>query len=439
MRLNFLLPILAAGFAALASLPAVAQGTGPFSPVVKVNDSIVTGYEMDQRIKFLTLLGFPGDKAAEAERGLIEDRLRMQAAKALSVQVSDDDIQAGMAEFAGRANLDTTRFLAVLAQGGVDPESFRDFVRAGVAWRGAVRARFAGHVIASEAEIDHALSSDFGRGTGPRVLMSEILMTARPGEMGRVATLAKRLKDTLHGEADFGRAAQENSVAASRADGGRVNWIPVSNLPPQVAQAISKLGQGQITDPVPMAGYVGLFLVRGFAQGDAKIAPSEVAVDYADLRLPAGSEASLAAIRDAAPTCDDLYTAARDLPAGQLQRVTQRRGQIGGAMGAALDGLDANESTTLHAADGSLQLVMLCSRSATRAAGPITPDQPAVVPAQPARTAAGDVIPSVVKDVGFGLGPSRDQVADEVVNRKLSQLADVWLAELNADAIITRP
>lgn len=436
MRLKFLLPILAAGFAALAALPAVAQGTGPFSPVIKVNDSVVTGYEMDQRIKFLTLLGFPGDKAAEAERGLIEDRLRMQAAKALSVQVSEDDIQAGMTEFAGRANLDTPRFLAVLAQGGVDPESFRDFVRAGVAWRGAVRARFVGHVSASDAEIDHALSADYGRGAGPRVLMSEILMTARPGEMGRVSTLAKRLKDTLHGEADFARAAQENSVAASRADGGRVNWIPLSNLPPQVAQAISKLGQGQISDPVPMAGYVGLFLVRGFAQGDAKIAPSEVAVDYADLRLPAGSEASLAAIRDAAPTCDDLYTAARGL---QLHRQTQRRGQIPGAVGAALDGLDANESTTLHAADGSLQLVMLCSRTATRAAGPITPDQPVVVPAQPARTAAGEVIPSVIKDVGFGLGPSRDQVGDEVVNRKLSQLADVWLAELGADAIITRP
>ena len=76
MRLKFLLPILAAGFAALAAPPAVAQGTGPFSPVIKVNDSVVTGYEMDQRIKFLTLLGFPGDKAAEAERGLIEDRLR---------------------------------------------------------------------------------------------------------------------------------------------------------------------------------------------------------------------------------------------------------------------------------------------------------------------------------------------------------------------------
>lgn len=438
MRLKILFPILTAGLAALTAVPAAAQDAGSFAPALSVNDSVVTGYEMDQRIRFLKLLGFPGDLAGEAEKGLIEDRLRMQAARDLAVTVSDEELQAGMSEFAGRANLDTNKFLTALTQGGVEPETFRDFVRAGVAWRGAVRARFAGHVSASEAEVDRALSADLGRGSGPRVLLSEILMPAGQGEMGRVGTLAKRLKDTLHGEADFARAARENSVAPSRADGGKINWIPISNLPPQVQVAVSKLGQGQMTDPVPMAGYIGLFLVRGFTQGD-KVAPSDMVVDYAEVRLPAGADADLARIRDRAPTCDDLYTAARGLPAGQLQRHTQRRGQIGGGTGAALDALDPNEATTIRAADGSLVLIKLCSRTATRAAGPITPDLPVTVAAQPARTADGTVIPSVVKDAGFGLGPSRDQVREEIVNRKLAQLADAWLAELSADAIIQRP
>lgn len=438
MRLNFLLPILTAGFAALSALPAPAQDADAFRQVLKVNDSAVTGYEMDQRVKFLTLLGFPGDLRAEAERGLIEDRLRLQAAKRLSVTVSEDEIQAGMTEFAGRANLDSARFLAVLAQGGVDPEAFRDFVRAGVAWRGAVRARYADRVSATDAEIDRAMSSDYGRGDGPRVLLSEIIIPAQQGEMGRIGTLAGRLKDTIHGEADFARAARENSVAASRDDGGRVNWIPLSNLPPQVQGAISKLGQGQISAPVPMPGYVGLFLVRGFSQG-GKVVPAEVAVDYAELRLPAGSEAEIDRISAAVSSCDDLYTATRGLPPGQLTRQTVRRARIGGAVGPALDRLDAGEKTTIRATDGSLSLLMLCSRTDTRAAGPIPPDLPVTIPAQPARTADGTIIPSVVQGVGFGLGPSRDQVREEVVNRKLAQLAEVWLAELDADAIITRP
>jgi len=433
-----LIAALLAGGVTLAAGAVRAETTGDFSPRLRVNDSAITGFEIEQRVKFLTLLSFPGDIPAEAENGLIEDRLRQQAAKTLGVTVSDQEMQDGMAEFAGRANLDTTKFLAAIAQGGVDPETFRDFVRAGLAWRGAVRSRFAGRVSVTDAEIDRALSADYGRGEGPRVLISELLMRAGAGEMARTGKLAMRLKDTIHSEADFARAARENSIAPSRNDGGKLNWIPLSNLPPQVRDVISKTGQGQVTDPIPMNGYVGLFLVRGLSQG-GKIPPGAVVVDYAELHLPAGAGADLARIRAQSPTCDDLYTAARGLPASQLQRHLQRHGQIGGATGAALDRLDANESAPLTYADGSIGLVMLCSRTATRADGPITPDVPLVVPAQPARSAAGDIIPSVVDGAGFGKGPGRDAVRDEITNRKLGQLADAWLAQLKADAIIVRP
>ena len=442
MRLKSLLSILIASFAALfcplGPGPALAETSSGFSPVLHVNDSAITGYEVDQRIRFLTLLNFPGDIQAEAESGLIDDRLRQQTARSLGVAVSDQELQGGMSEFAARANLDTTKFLVAIAQGGVDPETFRDFVRAGLAWRGAVRGRFVDQVFATEAEIDRGLSADYGRGEGPRVLISELLMRAGAGEMARTGKLANRLKATIHGEADFARAASENSVAASRADGGKLNWIPLSNLPPQVRDAISTTAQGQVTDPVPLNGYVGLFLVRGLSEG-GKLAPANIVVDYAELHLPAGAGADLTRIRAASPTCDDLYTAAHGLPANQLQRHLLRHGQIAGSTGATLDRLDPNETATLTYGDGSIGLVMLCSRTATRADGPITPDVPLVVPVQPARTADGDVILSVIDGAGFGKGPGRDAVREEIINRKLSQLADAWLAQLKADAIITRP
>jgi peptidyl-prolyl cis-trans isomerase SurA len=431
-----LFPILTAGFAAFAALtgPAKAQSTGNFSPVVIVNDSIVTRYELDQRIRFLKVLNFPGDLSAEAETGLIEDRLRSQAAKDMGVTVTPDELNAGMAEFAGRANLDTETFLKAIAQGGVDPESFRDFVRSGLAWRNAIRARFASKVDVSEAEVDRAVSADSGQGDGPRVLLSEIFIPARQGEVGRITTLTKRLKDTMKGEADFARAAKEKSVAASRADGGRVNWIPLSNLPPQVRDVVTKTSQGQITDPVQMPGYVGLFLVRGMSQG-GKVSPAAVAIDYAALRLPAGASADAARIAGTAETCDDLYALAKG---GAVSRQTQRRSQIGGATGAALDKLDAGESTVLSAADGTLTLLMLCSRNATLADGPIPPKMTITYPAQPVLTADGDVVPAVVDGVGLGLGVSRDQVREDVVNRKVGQMADAWLAELQGNAIITK-
>ncbi len=212
-----------------------------FAPVIIVNDSAVTQYELDQRIRFLTLLRAPGDPVAEAEKGLIEDRLRMQAAKAAGVTVNDQQIAAGMTEFAGRANLETEQFVQAIGQAGVAPETFRDFVSAGLAWREVVRGRFVPRVTITEAEIDRAVSVTAQRGAGPRVLMSEIMIPMNAGNTAEINDLATELAGTIRSEAAFAAAARQYSAAPSRDQGGQLGWIPLTNLPPQVRQAIAGL------------------------------------------------------------------------------------------------------------------------------------------------------------------------------------------------------
>ena len=433
MRLTSL--ILSLGLGLISATTGLAQ-TGPFSPVIRVNDSAITGYELEQRIQFLQLLRFPGDIPAEAEKGLIEDRLRLATARMVGLKLTDEQIAAGMAEFAGRANLDTDQFLAAIAQGGVEPETFRDFVEAGIAWREMVRGRFGGRVTATEAEVDRAMSADTGRGAGPRVLLSEIILRARAGEVGRVRRIAADIAENAASESAFAEAARNVSLAPSRDNGGRVDWIPLSNLPPQAQAAIGKLGQGQISEPVPLQGYVGLFMLRGLQAG-GDIAPSQVVIDYAQLTLPAGAQAEAQRLQANARSCDELYSLT---DGGQIQRQKARRGQIAGDIGAELDRLDTNEtSANLRRSGGQIVLLMLCSRTATLAEGDITPPPLPAIPLTPALTADGDVIPSVVEGLGYGYGPTRDQVREEVVNRKIAQLADAWLAELKAAAIISRP
>lgn len=433
MRLTSLIFSLAFGLT--SAMPVLAQSA--FSPVLKVNDSVVTGYELEQRIRFLTLLRFPGDIAAEAEKGLIEDRLRLATARSVGLRLTDDQVKAGMAEFAARASLDTEQFLAAISEGGVEPETFRDFVEAGLAWRELVRGRFLPAVRVTEAEIDRALSADNGRGTGPRVLLSEIILRARPGEVGRVRRVAAEIAETATSESAFAKAAEAQSLAPSRAEGGRVDWIPLSNLPPQAQAAIGKLGQGQVSEPVPLQGYVALFLLRGFQEGADKIAPAAAVIDYAELALPAGAGAEAQRLQAGARTCDELYSLT---DGGQVKRQKTARGAIPASIGAELDRLDDNEtSASLRGSGGQIIFLMRCARTATLAAGNLNPDPLPEIPLSPVLSADGDVIPSVVLGLGYGNGPTREQVREEVSNRKLSQLADGWLAELKANAIISRP
>lgn len=433
MRMKTSLSLALAALMALIT-PAAAQSRN-FAPAIVVNDSAVTQYELDQRIRFLTLLRVPGDPVAEAEKGLIEDRLRSQAAKAAGITLNDQQIAAGMAEFASRANLETEQFLQAIGQAGVAPETFRDFVSAGLAWREVVRGRFGPRVTITEAEIDRAMSVTAQRGAGPRVLISEILIPMNPGNAAEINSLATELSQSIGSEAAFAAAARQYSAAPSRDQGGQLGWIPLTNLPPQVRQVIAGLANGQVSPPVPLGAAMGLFRLRGLQQG-GEIAAANISVDYAQLLIAGGRTPEALAmaerVRGEVDTCDDLYRVAKGRPAGELLRETRPLSQVPGDIAAELARLDDNEASTGLTRGNALVFLMLCKRSATLAAGsaPVVTDLSAP---------AADGVPTIDPALGFGQGPSRAQVREELVNQRIAGIADGYLAELRANAIIRTP
>jgi peptidyl-prolyl cis-trans isomerase SurA len=309
-----ILPLLPAALAALAAcgVPALAQGKR-IGPAILVNGSAVTAYELAQRRQFLQVLGADGDIETEAREGLIEDRLRLDAASAAGITITDQQIAAGMEEFAARGNLSIDQFLQAIGQAGVAPETFRDFVRSGIAWREVVRARFGPTVAISSSEIDRATSITARRGDGPRVLISEILIPVTPGTRIEKGLLAEELVGRIRSEAEFARAARSYSAAPSRLKGGQIGAIPLSNLPPQLRQIAVQMSPGQVSPPVQIPGAIAIIRMRGASQG-GDIRPGDISVDYAQLLIPGGRSAEALAeaarIRGAVDTCDALYRVA---------------------------------------------------------------------------------------------------------------------------------
>lgn len=156
--------VIATALSLLTALPATAQNL--FQPVVQVNDRVVTRYELSQRMAFLRLLRAPGDIRQLALDQLIDERLQLELAGRFGLTVSDEDVAAGMAEFASRANLTTQQFIAAIGQGGVSAESYRDFVKAGLVWREIARGLFLSKVSISKAEVDAAIAEGVTTGSG---------------------------------------------------------------------------------------------------------------------------------------------------------------------------------------------------------------------------------------------------------------------------------
>ncbi len=438
-----IIPLLPAALAAVAAcaLPAFAQGNR-FAPAIIVNASAVTGYELEQRRQFLKVLGAAGDIETEAREGLIEDRLRLEAATAAGIKITDQQIAAGMEEFAARGNLTTDQFLQIIAQAGVAPETFRDFVRSGIAWREVVRARFGPRVAISASEINRATSISARRGEGPRVLISEILIPVTPGTRIDKALLAEDLVGKIRSEAEFARAARSYSAAPSRLQGGQIGSIPLSNLPPQLREIAVRMSPGQISPPVPVGGAIAIIRMRGTNQG-GDIQPGDISVDFAQLLIPggrsAGALAEAARIRGEVDTCDDLYRVAKGLPADQLTRETRMESQLPADLGREIATLDDNEVSTGLTRGNALVLLMLCRRSATQSSDAATLEAAAKAETAPAVTESGEAPPPIDPALTFAKGPALPDMRNELTNQRLGQIAESYLQDLKANAVIRTP
>ena len=405
-----------------AALPASAQN--PFEPVIYVNNAAITRYEIDQRLRFMTLLNAPGVSPDAAQRELINDRLKMDAAARLGITVSDEALDEGLTEFAGRANLSTEEFVTALGRGGVERQAYRDFVRAGVAWREVVRQSIVPQINVRDSEVDQALKRQIETPIISRVLVSELVIPTPPGREDAAMAQAQQLAASNPSEAEFAAAARRLSATPSARQGGRLDWVALDNLPPALRQVITALRPGQTTQPLNVPGAVVLFHLRD-AEGNLRPGALEQVLDYAVLRLPSAQDAANVAAR--VDTCADLQAQG----GGAAQRQTVGQNTIPALIAQQLASLDENETAPINMG-GAVDLVMLCSRqpallAEAEAQVPVTAQEDDGVEA---------AVPNATDPLAL---PDRQMTRENVFNNKINALANAYLEELRADAVIRRP
>ena len=369
---------------------------GIFDTVISVNKTAITNYELEQRIRFFSFLNEPGDANIKSRQSLIDDRLKMAAAQKDGIALTSIELKKSMSDFAKNSNQGLAALLELLKQGGVDPETFRDFVEVGVVWREVVRKRFSSQVNPTTAEIDRAVISASPKG-GIKVLLTEIILPAGPNQLRESQKISKQLTKITSVKV-FSDQATKLSVSNSRENGGKLPWRNLKDIPNGLRQIIASLQPGQITTPIEVNNAIVLFQLRDIAESlsnDLEI----ISMEFARITGPSSALKLAARTVD---SCDDLYGLIKLNKDFVFTILTQRPDKIEQGIALRLNSLDKDEiSIFSNGPDDEGDLIMLCKR-----------------------------------DYKTLENTSRDQIAANIRSARLTNLAEGYLAELRTKATV---
>ena len=149
----------------------------------------------------------------QALQELIEERLKMQEAKKLTIAVADADIDKVFKDMAQRNKMSPAEFTQHLAAQGADAGVIKSRLRASLAWREVVRKRYGHHINVSQREIESLAMKAGGEET--QELKLGLITIATPGNLDQRA-MAARLAEANAMRASFNGCGSMAALAKGR-------------------------------------------------------------------------------------------------------------------------------------------------------------------------------------------------------------------------------
>lgn len=413
----------AAVAATLAVSPAMAQPGLREGAAAVVNDEVISTYDLKQRMSLI--VGRSGVKLTkeneqevqqEALYGLIDERLKLQELRHQEVErkakgkiiVPDEEIDQEIQSIARNNKMSPQQYISVLAGWGVDPETERTRIRAEKSWIYWISGFYGRRVRISPQEIDSYIADLTARASKPSYLVGEIFIdSARTGGADKAAQLATQLSGQLQQNASFQAIATQFSGVPTAAAGGDAGWLLASEMRPEVATAVDALRPGQLSRPIPVSDGVYLIYLRDKRTGGGApvVSLKQVALRVAPDASPADLEAArqkLMGLKGKITSCANLEQAAAGLPdaaAGDLGEAEVK--DLSPAFRDVAEKLAINQVSDPIRTDVGMHLVAVCGR----------------------------------RDSAVQL-PSREEVASELENQKLSMIAKREILNLRSSATI---
>lgn len=184
---------------------------------------------------------------------MVVAKLQVIRAEETGVEVTDTEIDQGMARVAENNQMTPQQLAQALAQDGVRLADFRRSMRDEILTQKLRQRVGASRSDVSESEVDIALaSSDSRKG---EVQLAHVLVEVPDNASGeQLATAAKKIEGVKKliddGKMEFSAAAIRYSDDRNALEGGVIGWRRWDQIPPAFAEKLEGLQKDQVSEPV---------------------------------------------------------------------------------------------------------------------------------------------------------------------------------------------
>ena len=330
-----------------------------FSPIIQVDDMVITKYEINQRALFFKLLNFPGNPQKEAEKTLIESRLKFKAAQKLGIKVTPEELSFEMKIFAQRANLSIDQFATRLKKNGVDKVTWENYMMTPILWFKTVNKKFSSEISANNYSFE--TKSEWTVKSEAQVLLTEIIVPIQQVDNEKTNTTVKKLKE-IRSLKKFSEAAYKYSAAPTREFGGKITWQDISSLPTALRPLVAGLSIGEVTEPLPIPGGLALYQLRDIREKNLKQPKTEF-IDFIEIQIEKKVKKIKSTVIQNVLVCDDLYTITKNFKLTNLVRKNTNVSSLPVSTKKTLSKLDQDEFIFINREDNKSVLLMVCQRT----------------------------------------------------------------------------
>ena len=373
-----------------------------------VNDEPISFFDVRQRAQMLmvTLSVQPSQEVfqqllSNALEQLIDERLQLQAAEELELEISKDRMEDSLNRIAEQSGSNMEQLTEEFSRAGISMSTLENQIRADIGWQDIMRGRYGRNIRISKSRIDQQMEVIRTDSKRTSYQLAEIFLYAPSDEEKLQAqTAAITLIEQLQAGTPFRAMAQQISSAPTAAAGGDMGWVAHEDLDSNIATAVTNAQQPGILEPIVAEDGVYIIALR------AKREPQEEVSLLSLMQIVASDNdiETLEAAMDGIDNCDAVKSVAKsnnniimaDLGTVNILDLAPAPQQL-------LTDVAAGELTTPFESPRGWSAIAVCNR----------------------------------KDGAQNL-PSDDQIENQLYGRELSMISDRELRNARLEATIVR-